>query len=193
MTIKKEKVAKFFRIITVPPVLITALIIILLLSGDDIFGGFPDIIISFLLLGIIPILAYPLQQLLPGFKERGREGQRKLAFILNIIGYTLAVILGFMMDVQRKLMLIYITYFLSVVILTIFNLLHIRASGHACSATGPLIFLIYYTGWKTLLPCLITGAAIVWSSLELKRHTRSELAIGALCCLAAFLISQCII
>lgn len=38
------------------------------------------------------------------------------------------------------------------------SLIHLIYSGHACSVTGPLIFLIYFTGWKTLLPCLVVGA-----------------------------------
>ena len=72
------------RIVTTPPILITALILILSISRDDIFRGMGEILMSILLLGMVPVLAYPLQRILPGWKEGGREGQRNLAFVLNL-------------------------------------------------------------------------------------------------------------
>lgn len=193
MKIKKEAVAKFIRAVTVPPVLVCVLILVLSVARDDIFYELRDIIMSFVLLGVVPVLAYPLQRLLPGFQDKGREGQRKLAFILNIAGYTLAFILSFAFHVNDRLMLIYTTYFCSVIILAVFNLLHIRASGHACSAAGPFLFFIYFTGWTAVIPCLVVMALIIWSSLILKRHTIKELTLGLLTFIAAFLLSSCLI
>lgn len=179
--------------ITVPPVLVCVLILTLALSRDDIFYHPLDIILSLVFLGIFPVLAYPLQPFLPFFKENGRAGQRKLAFILNIIGYTLAFVSGLFLHVNSRLMLIDMTYFFSVVLLTILNLLHIRTSGHACSATGPLVLLIYFTGATTIIPCLIIMFLIVWSSLVLKRHTVKDLIFGIFTCIAAFLLAVCLI
>lgn len=191
---RKENIAKMIRIVTTPPILITALILILSMSRDDIFRGMGEILMSILLLAMVPVLAYPLQRILPGWKEGGREGQRNLAFVLNLAGYMSALILGYLSGAGKNLKLIEITYFLSVVILTAFNkFIHIRASGHACGVTGPLLLLLYFTGWTALIPCLAIGAAMVWASLELKRHTRQELAYGAGTCLIAFFSARWIL
>lgn len=183
----KNRLAKVLRIITVPPVMVTILIVILSMTRKDIFRNEAEIILSLLYLGIIPVLAYPLQPFIPGFKGQGREGQRSLAFILTLVGYVLAVVTGYLIGANDNLQLIYITYVISVILLTVMNkILHIRASGHACSVTGPLIFLIYFTGWKALLPCIVVGAGSVWSSLKLKRHTAKELTLGSLICVLSF-------
>lgn len=183
----KTKIAKIIRIITVPPIMILGLIIILSSLRTDIFQNKAQIIISILFLGILPILAYPLQPIVPKFKDKGREGQRELAFILNIVGYILAVIIGYFMRVDSNLQFIYNTYLISVILLTILNKgFHIRASGHACSATGPLLFLVYFIGFKAIIPCIIVGCGTIWASLTLKRHTKIDIAMGTLTCILAF-------
>lgn len=186
----KKKLAKVIRVITVPPLLIIVLLILLYNFRADIFNSPWELLWLLLLLGIVPVLAYPLQLLLPGWKAKGREGQRKLAFILSIAGYTAAMAVGYGMHVSNDLQLICNTYFISVVLLAILNkLFHVRASGHACSMTGPLVFLIYYIGWIYLPISLIVAAAVIWSSLYLKRHTVKDLILGILVCLAAFACS----
>jgi membrane-associated phospholipid phosphatase len=68
-----------------------------------------------------------------------------------------------------------------VLILIFFNkVLHIRASGHGCSVTGPLVLLIYFIGPVVILPCIMLACAVVWSSVLLKRHKPSDLAFGGL-------------
>ena len=85
-------------------------------------------------------------------------------------------------------------YFLSVVLLSICNKgFHFRASGHASSFTGPLILMIYFFGWKVIIPSLIIAALIVWSSIYLKRHTIKELAGGILVNIIAFILSVIIV
>lgn len=184
---KSNLLAKVIRIITVPPIMVTILIIILSMTRKDIFRNETEIVLSIIFLGIIPVLAYPLQPLVPGFKGKGREGQRSLAFILTLVGYVFAAVMGYLIGVGDNLQLIYMTYVMSAVLLTVMNrILHIRASGHVCSVTGPLIFLIYFTGWKALLPCMAVGAGSIWSSLKLKRHTARELTMGSLICIISF-------
>jgi hypothetical protein len=59
-------------------------------SGPVPQGNVPragDIVLAVLSLMIIPVLAYPLQNVIPGFKGKGRDGQRKLAFIFTLFGY----------------------------------------------------------------------------------------------------------
>lgn len=186
----KERIAKAIRVLSVPPVMVSVLILILAFSKDGIFRSTLEIVITIVLLGFVPILAYGLQKILPGFKEQGREGQRKLAFITNLVGYSAAFLWALIADVENALLLICSTYFFSVVFLTICNKgLHYRASGHASSFTGPLVLLIYFFGWKVIIPCLVSAALIIWSSIYLKRHTVKEIVGGIVVCLLSFTLS----
>ncbi len=185
----KEKTAKLIRIITVPPIMVTVLLLILYFNKREIFSKESDMIIMLIFLGIFPVLAYPLQKIIPKFRREGRNGQRKLAFVTNVIGYTAAFVWSFANKENRGIMLICSTYFFSVCILAVCNMLHFKASGHACSATGPIIFLLYFIGKKTIGPLVIVASAIIWSSLELKRHTVPQLVGGIAVCIIAFGIS----
>ena len=186
----KERIAKAIRVLSVPPVMVSVLILILAFSKDGIFRSALEIVITIVLLGFVPILAYGLQKILPGFKEQGREGQRKLAFITNLVGYSAAFLWALIADVENALLFICLTYFFSVVFLTICNNgLHYRASGHASSFTGPLVLLIYFFGWKVIIPCLVIAALIIWSSIYLKRHTVKEIVGGIVVCLLSFTLS----
>lgn len=156
---KKEPFAKFIRILSVPPVMITALVLILAV-----------------------------------FRDQGRDGQRNLAFILNLAGYTAALCWAVIAQSTVQLLLICGTYFVSVLLLVICNkLLHFRASGHACSATGPLIFTVCFIGPVAWIPCILFAVLIAWSSVTLKRHTWKELIGGMLVCFLSLCLSYLII
>ncbi len=185
----KEKIAKLIRIITVPPLTVTAMLLTLYFNKRELFDRVSYIGIMISLLGILPVLAYPMQKLIPKLNNDGREGQRKLAFIMSVIGYTTAFVWAFACKTGKDILLICSTYFLSVVFLTICNLLHFKASGHACSITGPLLFLLYFMGGKFIIPIVIIASAVIWSSLTLKRHTVSQLIGGIASCVIAFGIS----
>jgi hypothetical protein len=188
---KKEKIAKIIRTVTVPPVMVCILLIILYFTKDGIISGHTELIISILLLGIVPLLSYPLSMLIPAWKRKGREGQRSLAFILNFVGYLAALVYGLAAHVTRDMMLIYLTYFISVFVLTIFNkLIKIRASGHSCCITGPLVLMVYFIGWKSVLPCAVLFVFIIWASLTLKRHMPKDLAWGGVTAVIAFAVSM---
>ena len=139
----KNTFAKIIRIISVPPVMITFLLVILNTTRPDIFRNNVEVLTSIILLGIVPVLAYPFQLLSSSLEDRGRIMQRKLAFIFSLIGYSTALLWAILVHTSKELLMICATYFISVVILTFFNkVLKKRASGHACSITGPLVFLI---------------------------------------------------
>ncbi len=170
--------------------MVSVLIIILAINKEGIFRNTLEIVVSIVLLGFVPILAYVLNGIVPGFRKQGREGQRKLAFVTNLIGYSVALLWALLSDVESALLLICSTYFFSVLILTICNkAFHYRASGHACSFTGPLVLMIYFLGWKVFIPCLLVAALIIWSSVYLKRHTAKELIGGIVVCLLSFALS----
>ncbi len=186
--------AKIIRIISVPPVMITLLLVILNTTRPDIFRNNVEVLTSIILLGIVPVLAYPFQLLSSSLEDRGRIMQRKLAFIFSLIGYATALLWAILVHTSKELLMICATYFISVVILTFFNkVLKKRASGHACSITGPLVFLIYLVDWKLIFPCLIIATLIFWSSLYLQRHTKTDLFYGVLSNLLAFALSFIII
>lgn len=190
----KNIFAKIIRIISVPPVMITFLLVILNTTRPDIFRNNVEVLTSIILLGIVPVLAYPFQLLSSSLEDKGRIMQRKLAFIFSLIGYATALLWAILVHTSKELLMICATYFMSVVILTFFNkVLKKRASGHACSITGPLVFLIYLVDWKLIFPCLIIATLIFWSSLYLQRHTRTDLFYGVLSNLLAFALSFIII
>lgn len=190
----KERIAKVIKVLSVPPIMVSVFILILPSHKKYIFTHVSQIIIMILLLGIISALAYVLSDMIPAIKIKGREGQRKLAFITTLIGYTVSLLWAVITSVNNDLMLICLMYFTSVLLLTICNKgLHFRASGHASSFTGPLILTIYFMGWKVIIPALFIAILIVWSSVYLKRHTLKELAGGMIVSVFAFIISYTLI
>lgn len=190
----KERIAKIIRVLSVPPIMVSMFILILAFNKSDIFRNPTEIIIMIVLLGFVPALAYVLSSIIPEVKAKGREGQRKLAFITNLLGYSMALLWAIMTNIRKELLLICLMYFLSVVLLSICNKgFHFRASEHASSFTGPLILMIYFFGWKVIIPSLIIAALIVWSSIYLKRHTIKELVGGILVNIIAFILSVIIV
>ncbi|NLT57580.1 MAG: hypothetical protein GXX99_01290 [Clostridiales bacterium] len=182
--------AKLVRVATIPPLMVLALLLIAYGAIEGVYRSPQELLISILCLMFIPILAYPLAELIPRYKVRGREGQRNLAFIMSAVGYTGAVLWGWRARISNLLMQIHLTYFLSVCALLVFNkALRLRASGHACSIAGPLIFFAYMFGGLSLIPCALLFAAIAWASLHMKRHTPGELALGSACAGMAFCLS----
>lgn len=68
----KNTFAKIIRIISVPPVMITFLLVILNTTRPDIFRNNVEVLTSIILLGIVPVLAYPFQLLLSSsLEDRG--------------------------------------------------------------------------------------------------------------------------
>lgn len=183
----KEKAAKIVRVITVPPFLVAALIIILYFQKSDIFRGITDYTAALVFLGLFPVLVYPIWAAIPKLKEKGREGQRNLAFIGTLIGYTFAFLYGELSGAVPELKLIFRTYFIAVLLLTFANkVLKKRASGHACSVVSPALFLCYFVGLYTLPVCIFIIAVSFWGSLTLKRHKPMELLGGSIVCILSF-------
>lgn len=186
----RDRAAKFIRIISIPPIVVSALAWSLYTGTDNVFGSTLEAFLLILFLGIVPALAYPCQMLVPKWKSGGRAAQRKLAFVFSFAGYTAALIWSFASGKSTPLRTITMSYFLSVVILIIFNkLLKIRSSGHSCSATAPIALIFLYVGWVNALPWLAFLAAVVWSSLYLKRHTAGQLFFGSVTCLLSVCLS----
>ena len=187
------KLALQLRALTVPPVLVSAMLLLLYFFNNKVFESLEQLLVSLLLLVIIPFSAYPLSYAVPAVRKRGRGGQRTLALVCSLIGYAGALLYSFLFPVSPELFLIFITYFISVAILTFCtSVLKLKASGHACGTAGPLVFLVYFVGAAALVPCLVIAVAVVWSSLYLKRHTVMELVLGAAAAVCSLLITLAI-
>ena len=175
-----KSVAKLIRGITVPPAVVSFLLVLLWCRRTDVIGNAVDFWLSILFLAMVPVLAYPLQRLLPTFRAQGHRGARKLAFILSIGGYIAAFACSLARGAVPNLAYIDAVYLCSVLVLTLLNLLTPwHASGHACSIVGPVALLGCFFG----LPAVLGGALVValslWSSVYLKRHTIGEYLLGA--------------
>ncbi len=177
-------IALVVRIISIPPVLA------LFMSLSVFFGaGLPvlDLTILTAFLSIVPALAYPLQPFIPGFRGKGREGQRKLAFVFTGLGYAAGCLCSFLIGCHALTREIFLAYFISCLILTLVNkVTPLHASGHAAGITGALIFPILYAA-KGLIPvCIIAYLLILASSVGLKRHTLTEFLLGSGVCFAGY-------
>lgn len=181
-----NKLSKLIRAISIPPLVVTIFIIIL--RVNSLINNI-DALFLFIFLALIQLTAYPLSYLIPKFREGGRETQRNLAFIIGLIGYTGGLVYALTSNINIKLEVLYITYFVSIIILFFINkVLKIRASGHMTSITGPLVGLLYFMGLITLIPSLIFYSLVFFSSLYLKRHTILEMIIGSFVTIGSFLL-----
>ena len=179
--------AKVIRVITVPPLLISALLVTLYFYPSGVFTSFSSLLHAVAFLGVIPALSYLVWALIPSLRKKGRDSQRKLAFVFSILGYLGGAVYALTADISRGLTVILLTYFVSVILLTLINKLTVfRASGHGCGVTGPLILPAYFVSPIWILPSLCGLLAVYLSSIALKRHTLKELVAGSSAALLSF-------
>lgn len=178
--------ALLIRILSVPPVLAVILMLSLWVGRRDYFRSGAELAAALLCLAGLPLAAYPLSVWLPAARSRGREGQRDLAFLLSALGYGCCWAYGLLAASRPALLFIFATYVFSVLYLLLFNkLLKLRASGHACGITGPMLVLCtLFGGWCYPL-CLAGYGTIFWASIKVGRHTVKEFLLGTLCCILA--------
>ncbi len=181
--------AKLIRILSIPPIMATVMVVSLRIARPALFQSALDLWLSLLFLAVVPVLAYPVSWIFPALRARGRDGQRRLAFVFAFIGYLLGVVYALVFRRASGLVMLFLIYFFSVIVLALFNkALHIRASGHASSVTGPIGFLCAAIGgWFYPVAAFLFGV-ICWASVRIKRHTVPEFLIGSLSCVfSAFL------
>lgn len=186
-----EKIAKVIRGVTVPPVMVAGLLLVLLF-GADVFPTVGDFVLTLLFLAVVPVLAYPVSIALPQLRAGGQRMRRKLAFVFSIAGYLGAVVTAIARNAIPNLLYVTVVYLVSVLILTLINLLTPwHASGHACSLMGPLVLATLFIGWYAVSVTVPLYLASFWASIYMKRHTVSEFLLGSiasalsalLCCL----------
>ncbi len=184
----EKKFAKFVSIITVVPIVAFFTITLLFLKYKEKFESGSWYFYSIFFLTILPILAYPLKHVLPSFKYLGRKGERKLAFILAVLGYVLGTVFSLVLKAPIIVKKIFLSYLVSGMVLSFVNkTLNFRASGHACGISGPLTLLYNFLG-NGVLWLIILIPLVFWSRLKLGRHSIKELFAGTM----VGIVSTCI-
>ena len=176
-----KRAAKIIRVVTVPPVMAAWLILALWLGQSVIVRTESEAIVSILFLSLLPLLAYPIAALVPALRQKGREGQRNTAFALSFAGYIGGWVYARFFAGERTLVFIFAVYVFSVIILLLFNkVLRLRASGHACSVSGPILVICFVLrGWWVPV-CAAIFALSFWGSVRSRRHTVGEYLLGTL-------------
>lgn len=195
--IENESKARFCmatRVVTTAPLMVFLMLSIAFFANRPLFqmngdAAFPAYAFMVAFLTVLPLLAYPLQQIVPALRKKGRDGQRHLAMLAAVIGYIGAAICALVLPVSSGIKVISFSYLISGVLLLICSkCFKIKASGHACGVVGPMILLLLFCGWWGLM-YLPLVALVVYSSLKIKRHTLSQLALGACIAMVSVLLT----
>ena len=184
------KFAKIIRVLTVAPIMALMTLCTLFIFRPTLFGGALNFILAIVFLTVLPLLAYPLQPVVPHFKDKGREGQRNLAMIFAVSGYILGCLTNLFLKAPSSLWLIYLIYLISGILILIINkLFKLRASAHACGVAGPAALLAYLGVPAAIFPGIVLYLAALWASLKMKRHTLPQFIGGAIIplCVLVFL------
>ncbi|WMJ77510.1 MULTISPECIES: hypothetical protein [unclassified Sedimentibacter] len=186
---RENKFAKIIRVITVVPVMALITLSILYRLQPNIFQETSQYIISIIFFIVLPLSAYPLQLVLPKYRNKGREGQRNLAIITGVLGYLFGIVFVLCYHTTKELLMIYLVYFLSGIGILVFNkIFKIRASGHAAGIAAPILILIYFIGIKALVSVCVL-ALVYWASIKTKRHTVPQLLWGSVIPIFAIIIA----
>ena len=74
----KLKVAKAVRVVTIAPISTLVALTIMYAHRPEIFGSTTHYILTILFLVLVPITAYPLQPIIPGFKDQEERARGTL-------------------------------------------------------------------------------------------------------------------
>jgi len=174
------KFTKIIRIITVAPIMALIMLVIMYRNKPNDFGSILSFVCSIVFLTILPILAYPMQKYIPGYKDRGREGQRGLAMIFAVCGYLFGCLTNLCLAAPKAMWMIYLVYLFSGLMILILNkCFDLHTSGHACGVAGPISLLIYF-GIPAIVPGDLVLICVYFASIKMKRHTVSQLLGGTI-------------
>ena len=186
-----DKLYKFVRILTLAPLLAGFAIVCIALCCPDTFLSVWQFVYTFFFLCVLPLLAYPLQKYIPHFRHKGRDGQRTLAMLFAVAGYIFCLVTNFFASATSAMWLICLEYFLSGVLILVFNKgLHIKLSAHGCGSAGPIFLLLYFGLYVPAALMTFLTVFAYWASVKAKHHTFAQLIGGSavsvvlLCCLA---------
>lgn len=182
-----DKFYLFIRKITIPSVFAIVFLLVTYFLQPALIGSPLNLILGIFFLGILPMLGYPLQKYIPYFKDKGRDGQRYLAMIFSAAGYLLGILSAFLTNAPSALLAVYTEYLLcGIAILVVNKLFHLKASGHSCGISGPVLLFLYFKMYLSAIIGTIFIIPVIVSSIKTKRHTAKQLFGGiviAFCCM----------
>lgn len=185
-----DTLAQTVRVVTVPPLMVAAILALLSICHPELFLSPLHFWFSQVFLALVPALAYPLSYAIPSIRKKGRSGQRSLAMYLSAAGYLGVVVYGFAAGCAEGLKVIHMTYLVSVLLLLVLNkVLKVRASGHACSVSGPILLLCLYVGAVGVVTGLLLWTVIFWASVRMRHHTPKEFLFGSVTPIVAYVLS----
>ncbi len=174
----KNKIFKIISVLSVAPLIALYVLTAIYRHDARVFGGGLWYGISIVFLTILPISAYLLEYWLPAYKTRGRQGERRLAFVMCISGYVLGTLASLVLHAPRGVQMIFLSYLVSGGLLTLVNsVFKFKASGHACGTAGPYLPLIYFMGGKVWYVIFLL-VPVYWARISMGRHTWKELLSG---------------
>ena len=178
----RQKLAKAIRVISAPPFAAAAFALILYFNPAGAIVRRDQLVACLLGLSVGPVLAYPISAAL----HTGREKQRVISMYISLLSYGILLVWSLLRPNSSEFRFVCMTYFMSVIMLIVFNrLLHVRSSGHSCSVSGPGLLLCIFFGVKWIPGCAAVYALIFWASVETKRHTPKEFILGTVSLLIA--------
>ncbi|MGN0315597.1 MAG: hypothetical protein ACI4EG_12545 [Fusicatenibacter sp.] len=184
-----DKIHLTVRKITVAPIMAAAMLTTFFILTPEIFQSAFTYMLSLLFLGILPMMAYPLQKYIPPYKSKGRDGQRTLAMIFAVCGYILGISAGLFTHAPKGTLLIYLEYLLSGTTILLFNkCFHTKISGHACGIFAPIALFIHFKLYICASIGILVAFFVYISSLHTKRHTLPQLIGGSIAPLAALFV-----
>lgn len=132
-------------------------------------------------LGILPLLAYPLQKYIPAYKDKGRDGQRNLAIIFAVAGFTIGCVISFAFPASDGLWVIFLEYFCGAFAVLVFNKgFQVRLSGHACGTLAPVALFLYFRLYVAAVTGMALAVLVFVASIKMKRHTFYQLIGGGI-------------
>ncbi len=186
----KQNIAKIIRVASLSP--FTAAVTLTIMYAVGIMTDYTQLIATLCCLTVLPMLSYPIHLAIPKLRAKGRDSERSLAIIFSVVGYAVITALCFALDYPAKVTAFTLTYLFSGAILFVCRLFGARPSGHCCGVSGPIAYLIAFVSpWYAFAALLL--APVIWSCLELKRHTLWQCVIGAAISVVALGISALIL
>lgn len=193
----KQKIAKGIRVVTVLPVLVSAMLLILYQVYGDEFASGTMLLCGIFFLALLPVLAYPLASW--GYQRRKHPNRfltlREKATESGLSPYAGGVFSGVDCGMAGTLLChddgSSDGYLMGVILLTVLNKgFHIKASGHACSCVMAYLLLGEWLGLGVFFICVPLYLGEFWASVSLKRHTVKEFIGGTGVAVFAFLAQK---
>lgn len=126
-------------------------------------------------LGLVPLAAWFYMIRNPG----DFRGERKFGFVLSVAGYVVGTAIMVVFFRHNRLnMALMLSYMFTVLGLTLVNLMHYKASGHAAGAAGPAMAFTIMYGWLGLLAFALL-ALVALAKIGVGEHTPGQLGAGA--------------